>query len=93
MSVIVSYYYFSGNQKWDLNPGLFGSCRFIFPILLYTQQSQLLEASAQSFKNIYFLVWLQQVLAAAWDLLIAACGIWFPDRGSNLGPLYGRVGS
>ena len=22
-----------------------------------------------------------------WDLLVAACGIWFPDQGSNLGPL------
>ena len=26
------------------------------------------------------------------DLLVAACGIWFPDHGSNLGPLYWEHG-
>ena len=26
------------------------------------------------------------------DLLVAACGIWFPDQGSNLGPLHWEHG-
>ena len=31
-------------------------------------------------KNTYVSIWLCQVL-------VGACGVWFPDQGSNLGPL------
>ena len=27
-------------------------------------------------------------LAAAWELLVAACGIWFPHQGLNPGPFH-----
>ena len=27
-------------------------------------------------------------LLAACEVLVVACGIWFPDQGSNLGPLH-----
>lgn len=32
-------------------------------------------------------IWVHWVLAAACELLGVACGIQFPNRGSNLGPL------
>lgn len=31
---------------------------------------------------------MQDVLVAAYELLVAVCGIEFPDQGSNLGPLH-----
>ena len=36
----------------------------------------------------YFFIWLSRVLVAAYRLLVAACGIQFPDKASNLGPLH-----
>ena len=36
----------------------------------------------------YLFIWLHQVLVAAWELLVAACGIQFPDQGLNPGPLH-----
>ena len=35
----------------------------------------------------YSFIWLYQVSPVACELLVAACGIWFPNQGSNLGPL------
>ena len=50
------------------------------------------------FKNIYLFIWLHQVLIAACgifslhcsiqEFLVTACGIYFPDQGSNRGPLH-----
>ena len=38
-------------------------------------------------------IWLCWVLVVAFELLVVACGIWFPDQGSNQGALHwkGRV--
>ena len=44
-----------------------------------------LNASMQGF---WFLLGHEGSLVAAWGLLVAACGIWFPDKRSNLGPLH-----
>ena len=46
------------------------------------------------------LIWLCRVLVVACriflvvgcDLLVAACGTWFPDQGSNPGPLHWECG-
>ena len=35
----------------------------------------------KQFKKMYLFIWLHQVL-------VAACGVYFPDKGSNSGPLY-----
>ena len=40
----------------------------------------------------YLFLWLYQVLAAACEHSAVACGIQFPDQGSNLGPLYWERG-
>ena len=37
---------------------------------------------------IYLFIWLRQVLVAACELLVAACGIQFPNQGLNSGPLH-----
>ena len=34
----------------------------------------------------YLFIWLHKVLAAAWELLVAACGIQFPDRDRTQAP-------
>ena len=39
-----------------------------------------------SFENIYLCIWLHRVLVAACELLVTACGIWFPGQGWNPGP-------
>ena len=36
----------------------------------------------------YFSNWLNQVLAVSGKLLVEACGIYFPDQVSTLGPLH-----
>ena len=36
--------------------------------------------------------WLHQGLAVACTFLVVVCGIWFPDQGSNLGPLHWEHG-
>ena len=36
----------------------------------------------------YLFIWLYEVLVAACRLLVAACGIQFPDQALNLGPLH-----
>ena len=38
------------------------------------------------FFNIYLFVWLCQLLVLAHEPLVAACGIYFPDKGLNPGP-------
>ena len=38
-------------------------------------------------------IWLHQVLAVTCKLLVATCGISFPDQGLNLGPCIGPPGS
>ena len=35
---------------------------------------------------------MQDLLVAAYELLAAACGIYFPDQGSNPGPLHWERG-
>ena len=35
----------------------------------------------------YLFIWLCRVLVSPCELLDAACGIWFPDQGSDRGPL------
>ena len=39
-------------------------------------------------KNIYLFIWLHCVLVAVCELLIATCGVSFPDQGSNPDPLH-----
>ena len=41
---------------------------------------------------IYLFIRLHQVLVAACKLLVAACGIWFPDQELNPGPLHWERG-
>ena len=46
------------------------------------------------FKKIYYLfIWLYQVLVAAFELLVSACGIQFPDQGWNPDPCIGSTES
>ena len=42
--------------------------------------------------NIYLFIWLCGVLVAACELLVVACGIYFPDKVSNTGPLHWEQG-
>ena len=52
----------------------------------------------QCLKNVYVFTWLFSVLrhagalGAVCKLLVAACGIKFPDQGTNLDPLRGELG-
>ena len=39
-------------------------------------------------KSVYLCIWLLLILVEACEFLVAACGIWFPDQGSNPGPLH-----
>ena len=53
--------------------------------------------SPLAFLSSFFYIWLLQVLLAAHGifsckLLVAACGIWFSDQGSNLVPLHWECG-
>ena len=53
----------------------------------------------ESFLKLYFLkvrffIWFHWVLAVAFRiLLVVACGIWFPNQGSNLSPLHWEHGA
>ena len=41
-----------------------------------------------SFKKYYFFIWLLRFLVTPREHLDAACRIYFPDQGWNLGPLH-----
>ena len=42
----------------------------------------------EAFRIFFFFLWHAGSLGVAWELLVAACGIKFPEQGWNLSSLY-----
>ena len=60
--------------------------------VLYVSRNTSLKQMMKKKIYVYLLVWLCQVLIVACKLIVAACGIKFPDQGLNSGPLYWKQG-